>query len=134
MFKKLVPIVVILAALSIIAGPVFALASPGTYYVVLDTQEATNLQNGTIDHPFKTVKQAIDAARRDPSGGIVCFKATKNDANYDCSEAIPTINPPRSGASISRTVLFVLLGFSSLILVFAGWFLMRRARTLQSGA
>lgn len=132
MFKNLVLIAVLLTALFAMSSPVFALAGPGTYYVVLDTTDP--VQNGTIDHPFKTVKQAIDAARRDPNGGVVCFKATKNDANYDCSDPIPTINPPKSGASISRTALFVLLGIASLILVATGWFLKRRARTLPSRA
>jgi hypothetical protein len=112
------------------SNSVFALAGPVTFYVVLDTTDT--VQNGTIDHPFKTVKQGIDAARRDPNGGIVCFKASKNDANYDCSDPIPSINPPRDGASISRPALYVLLGISSLILVAIGWFVRRRARTLPS--
>lgn len=132
MFKKLVLIVVVLTALFALANPVFAIDTPGTYYVVLDTEEPTNLQDGSQAHPFKTVRQAIAAAQHDPKGGVVCFKATQNDANWDCSETIPTTNPPHSGTSISRPALFVLLGFASLILVAIGWFMRRRARTLSS--
>ena len=133
MFKKLVLIVVVLTALFALTNPVFAIDTPGTYYVVLDTQEPTNLQNGSEAHPFKTVRQAIAEAQHNPNGGVVCLKATQSDANWDCSdEPIPTTNPPGSGTSISGPAMFVLLGFASLILMAIGWFMMRRARTLSS--
>ena len=130
MFKKLVLIAVVLTALFTLASPVFAQSGqPGTYYVFPGSGD--NTEDGTEAHPFKTFTKAIDAARHNPYGGVICFKAT-NDAPYDCRETVKTTNPPHSGASISRTALFVILGFASLILVVVGWFLRRRSRTLPS--
>jgi hypothetical protein len=124
MFKKLVLIVFALAALLVTASP--ALALSGTYYV--DTAY-TGTEVGTKAQPFKTLEKAISAAQANPYGGYI-YTGTANTNNWTYYAFYPSVNPPGTGASISRTALFVLLGLASLILVAAGWLLMRRSRTL----
>ncbi len=126
MFKKLVLIVVVLSALLVTASP--ALALSGTYYV--DTAY-TGTEVGTKAQPFKTLDKAVAAAQANPYGGYI-YTGTANTNNWKPYGFIQTVNPPGTGASISRTALFVLLGLASLILVAAGWFMMRRSRTLSS--
>jgi len=128
MFKKLVLIAVVLAALLVTATPAFA--QSGTYYV--DTAYAGTTELGTTTQPFKTLDKAIAAAQANPYGGYIFTKAPNGTwARYGF---INTVNPPGTGAPISGTALFVLLVLASLILVAAGWFLMRRSRTLPSRA
>ena len=126
MFKKLVLIAVVLTALLATAGP--ALAQSGTYYV--DTTY-TGTEVGTMTQPFNTLDEAIAAAQANPYGGYIY---TKTDTTWTYYGFIQTVNPPGTGAPISSTALFVLLGLASLILVATGWFLMRRSRTLPSRA
>jgi hypothetical protein len=124
MFKKLVLIVIVLAALLATTGPALA---QGTYYV--DTNY-TGTELGTMAQPFNTLDEAIAAAQANPYGGYIY---TMTNGIWTYYGYIRTVNPPYTGASISRTALFLLLGLASLILVAAGWFLMRRAHALPSG-
>jgi hypothetical protein len=124
MFKKLVLIAVLLTALLVTASP--ALALSGNYYV--DTAY-TGTEVGTAAQPFKTLDKAVAAAQANPNGGFVF---TKVNGVYQRYGFIETVNPPNTGNSISRTALFALLGLASLILLAAGWFMMRRSRTLPS--
>jgi len=127
MFKKLVLIAVVLTALLVTASPAFA--QSGTYYV--DTNY-TGTEMGTITQPYKTLDKAIAAAQANPFGGFILTKAPNGTwARYGF---INTVNPPPTGAPLSSTALFVLLGLASLILVATGWFLRRRSRTLPSRA
>lgn len=125
MFKKLVLITVVLSALLATASP--ALAAAGTYYV--DTAYA-GTEVGTATQPFKTLDKAIAAAQANIGGGYI-YTGT-NPSNYTYWGFIKGVNPPPSGAPLSTTALFLLLGIASLILVAVGWFLMRRSRTLPS--
>lgn len=136
MFKKLTLLVVVLSALLLTATPAFAdtnLCDPPpvagrtrtlriTCYV--DTSYTGTPETGTKDQPFKDANRAIAEARAHPSGGYV----------YNVQTGISTyyafVNPPPTGAPISRTALFVLLGLASLILVTGGWLLRRRSGTL----
>jgi LPXTG-motif cell wall-anchored protein len=124
MFKKLVLIAVVLTALLATASPALA---QGTYYV---NTAYTGTELGTMAQPFNTIEEAIAAAQANPYGGYI-YNWTGNTWRY--YGYIQTVNPPYSGASLSHTALFVLLGLASLILVAAGWFLRRRARALPSG-
>ena len=126
MFKKLILIAVVLTALLATAGPAFA--ASGTYYV--DTAYTGTTEVGTMAQPFKTLDKAIAAAQANPLGGFIYTKGANGTWTY--YGFIQTVNPPPTGASLSRTALFVLLGLASLILVGAGWFLTRRTRTLPS--
>ena len=126
MLKKLVLIAVVLTALLATAGPVYAAA--GTYYV---NTAYTGTEVGTATQPFNTLAEAIAAAQANPDGGYIYTGTTGAWTYYGF---ISGINPPNTGASISSTALFVLLGLTSLMLVAAGWFLMRRASTLPSRA
>jgi hypothetical protein len=128
MFKKLVLIAVVLTALLATASPAFA--QSGTYYV--DTAYTGTTETGSMTQPFKTLDKAIAAAQANPYGGYIFTKATNGTwARYGF---INSVNPPGTGAPISGTALFVLLVLASLLLVAAGWFLMRRSRTLPSRA
>lgn len=124
MFKKLVLIAVILTALLVTASP--ALAASGTYYV--DTTY-TGTEMGTAAQPYKTLEKAVAAAQANPYGGYVYTRVNGVWKRYGFIE---TVNPPDTGTPISRTALFALLGLASLLLLTAGWFMMRRSRTLLS--
>ena len=126
MFKKLALIAVVLTALLATASPVFA--QSGTYYV--DTAY-TGTEVGTMTQPFKTLDKAVAAAQANPYGGYI-YTGTTNAWTY--YGYIRGVNPPGTGASMSSTALYVVLGLASLFLLAAGWFLMRRARTLPSRA
>ena len=126
MFKKLVLIAVVLTALLATASPVFAQA--GTYYV--DTAY-TGTEAGTTTQPFNTLDEAIAAAQANPYGGYIY---TKTDTTWKYYGFIETVNPPDTGASLSSTALLILLGLASLVLVAAGWILMRRSRVHPSQA
>ena len=128
MFKKLVLIAVVLTALLATASPAFA--QSGTYYV--DTAYTGTTEAGTMTQPFKTLDKAIAAAQANPYGGYIFTKAT--NGTWTRYGFINSVNPPGTGAPISGTALFVLLVLASLLLVAAGWFLMRRSRTLPSRA
>ena len=128
MFKKLVLIAVVLTALLATATPAFA--QSGTYYV--DTAYTGTTETGTMTQPFKTLDKAIAAAQANPYGGYIRIRAA--NGTWTRYGYIDTVNPPGTGTPISSTALFVLLGLASLILVAAGWFLMRRSRTLPSRA
>lgn len=126
MIKKLVLIAVVLTTLLATAGP--ALAARGYFYV--DTNY-NGTETGTMAQPFKTYDKAIAAARANPDGGYI-YTGTAGTNNWTYTAFIRGVNPPPSGALLSRTALFVLLGLASLILVAAGWYLMRRTRALPS--
>jgi hypothetical protein len=128
MFKKLVPIAVVLIALLVTAGPVSAAA--GTYYV--DTAY-TGTEAGTMTQPYNTIIEATAAAQANPDGGYI-YTGTASTNTWTYWGYIRGVNPPHTGSPISGTALFVLLGLASLILVAAGWFLMRRASTQPSRA
>ena len=128
MFKKLVLIAVVLTALLATASPAFA--QSGTYYV--DTAYTGTTEAGTMTQPFKTLDKAIAAAQANPYGGYIFTKAT--NGTWVRYGFINSVNPPGTGAPISGTALFILLVLASLLLVAAGWFLMRRSRTLPSRA
>jgi hypothetical protein len=128
MFKKLVLIAVVLTALLVTATP--ALAQSGTYYV--DTAY-TGTETGSQTQPFNTINEAIAAAQANRYGGYI-YTGTVNTANWTYYAYYPPINPPYTGAPLSTTALFVLLGIASLILVVTGWFLRQRSRTLPSRA
>lgn len=128
MFKKLVLMAVALIALLATAGPVYAAA--GTYYV--DTAY-TGTEAGTTTQPYNTILEATAAAQANPDGGYI-YTGTAGTNNWTYFGYIRGVNPPNTGSSISGTALFVLLGLASLLLVAAGWFLMRRSRTLPSQA
>lgn len=136
MKKILVLIAVMLIALLAAASPAIAEtnfcdppATPGkprtlriTCYV--DTTYTGSTEMGTKDQPFKDPNRAIAEAQAHPSGGYVYNVKTGASQYYSY------VNPSTTGASISSTALFILLGLASLILVSTGWILMRRARTL----
>lgn len=128
MFKKLVLIAVVLTALLVTATPAFA--QSGSYYV--DTAYTGTTELGTTTQPFKTLDKAIAAAQANPYGGNVYIKRT--NGGWMRYGYIDSVNPPGTGAPLSSTALFVLLGLASLILVAVGWYLMRRSRTLPSRA
>lgn len=140
MFKKLVVIAVVLIALLATASAALAatnfcdpppiLGQPRTLRITcyVDTSYAGTTEMGTKDQPFKDTNRAIAEARAHPYGGYV------HDVKTGVSHYYAYVNPPPTGAPIAGTALFVLLGLVSLILVTAGWFLMRRARTLPSRA
>jgi hypothetical protein len=127
MFKKLVLFAVVLTALlSITPSPV--LAASGYYYV--DTAY-TGTELGTSTQPFKTLDKAISTAQANPYGGYIYTKTSGVWKKYGFIESV---NPPNTGTSLSSTALFALLGLASLILVTAGWLLMRRSRALPRQA
>ena len=132
MFKKLVVIAVALTAALATASSALALTvgTPGTYYV--DTLYTGTEVGTTKAQPFKTLDKAIAAAQANPYGGYIFTKAT--NGTWTRYGFINSVNPPGTGAPISGTALFVLLVLASLLLVAAGWFLMRRSRTLPSRA
>jgi hypothetical protein len=125
MFKKLVLIVVVLTALLAIASPAFA--ASGTYYV--DTAYSGTEVGTTTTQPFKSIDKAVAAAQTNPYGGYIY---TKTNGAWKYYGFIESVNPPGTGAPLSSTALFILVGLASLILVAAGWFLMRRARALPN--
>jgi hypothetical protein len=126
MLKKVVLIVVVLTAMLATASTAFA--ASGTYYV---NTAYTGTEVGTATQPFNTLPEAIAAAQANPDGGYIYTGTTGAWTYYGF---ISGVNPPGTGASISRTALFVLLGLASLILVTAGWFLRRRSSILPSHA
>jgi len=130
MFKKLVLIAVLMTALLATASPALAFqyGNSGMYYV--DTAY-TGTEMGTQTQPFNTVNEAIAAAQSNPYGGYIYTMTSGGWAYY---QFIPGVYPPYTGGSLSGTALFILLGLASLLLVATGWFLMRRSRTLPSGA
>ncbi len=130
MLKKLVLIVVVLAALLATAGPALALqyGTPGTYYV--DTAY-TGTETGTQTQPFNTLDEAVSAAQNNPYGGNIYTKSATGWVYYGY---IGSVVPPDTGTPLSGLALFALLGLASLILVAAGWFLLRRSRALPNQA
>ena len=140
MFKKLVLIAVVLTALLVTAPPAFAETTfcdppptqgkPRTIAILcyFDTSYAGTTEMGTKDQPFKDPNRAIAEAQAHDKGGTVYDKQMGNNRYY------PHVISPGTGAPISRTILFILLGLASLILVTTGWFLMRRARILPNRA
>jgi hypothetical protein len=138
MIKKLVLIAVVLTALLVTAGPALAATNfcdppptqglPRTLRITcyVDTSYTGTTEMGTKDQPFKDPNRAIAEARAHPYGGYV------HDVRTGVSRYYAYVNPPPTGAPISGTALFVLLGLASLILVTAGWLLRRRARSLPS--
>ena len=137
MFKKLVLIAIVLSALLATATLAFAATNfcdpppiqgqPRTIRITCYVSStAGTTEMGTKDQPFKDANRAIAEARAHPSGGYVYNVQTGVSTYY------AFVNPPPTGAPISRTALFVLLGLASLILVTVGWLLRRRAGTLPS--
>jgi hypothetical protein len=127
MFKKLVLIAVVLTALLATAGPAFASGVPATYYV---NTAYTGTEVGTMSQPFNTTEEAVAKAQSQPYGAYIYTYSANGTWVYYAY--IASVNPPYSGASISRTAQFALLGLASLILMAAGWFLMRRTRALPN--
>ena len=127
MFKKLVLIAVVLTALLSTASKAVAAGVPETYYVNT-TYMGTEV--GTQSQPFNTIDEAVAKAQSQPYGAYIYTYGANGAWVY--YGFIQGVNPPDSGASISRAAVFVLLGLASFILVVAGWFLMRRARALPS--
>jgi hypothetical protein len=123
MLKKLVSIVVVLAALLAFASPAFAQGTPTTYYV--DTAY-TGTETGTPTQPFNTLEEAIAAAQAQPYGGYIYTKGTNGAWVY--YGYIAPVVPPDTGMPLSGPALFGLLALLSLGLVAGGWFLMRRSR------
>lgn len=126
MLKKLVLIVLVMAAFLATASPALAQGVPTTYYV--DTAY-TGTETGTPTQPFNTINEAVAAAQAQPYGGYIYVKQANGTWAY--YGYIASVNPPDTGASLSGSALFILLGVASLILVLAGWFLLRRSRTRQ---
>jgi hypothetical protein len=126
MFKKLVLIAVVLTALLVTATPAYA--QSGSYYV--DTNYQGTTESGTPAQPFKTLDKAIAAAQANPYGGNVYIK--QPNGRWMRYGYIDSVNPPGTGVPLASPALLVLLVLVSLILVTAGWFLMRRSRTLPS--
>lgn len=136
MFKKLALIAVVLTALLVTAPPAFAETNfcdpPPTQgqtrtFAILcyfDTSYTGTTEMGTKDQPFKDHAKAKAQAEAHTYGGTVVDKQTGVGKYYQ------HVITSGSGASISRTARFVLLGLASLVLVAVGWFLMRRARVL----
>ena len=112
MYKKLVLIAVVLTALLAVASPAFAAGVPATYYV---NTAYTGTEVGTPSQPFNTIDEAVAEAQSQPYGAyIYTYGANGTWVYYGF---IQGVNPPDSGASISRTAQFALLGLASLILV-----------------
>jgi len=140
MFKKLVLIAIVLTALLVTAPPAFAETNfcdppstqgqPRTTPILcyFDKSYTGTTELGTKDQPFKDPARAIAEAQAHDKGGTVYDKQTGNNQYY------PHVISPGTGAPISRTILFILLGLVSWILVTAGWFLRRRARILPNRA
>ena len=125
MLKKLVSIVVALAALLAFASPALAQGAPATYYV--DTAY-TGTETGTPSQPFNTLEEAISAAQAQPYGAYIYTRGT-DTTNWVYYGYIAPVNPGEDGVALSSPALFGLLGLLSLGLVAGGWFLMRRSRT-----
>jgi hypothetical protein len=125
MLKKLVSIVVALAALLAFASPAFAQqGAPTTYYV--DTAY-TGTETGTPSQPYNTLEEAITAGQAQPYGAYIYTKGA--EGNWVYYGYIAPVNPGDDGVALSSPALFGLLGLLSLGLVAGGWFLMRRSRT-----
>jgi len=123
MFKKLVLIAAVLIALLATASPV--LAARGTYYV---DQKYTGTEAGTMAQPYNTFDEAIAAAQANPDGGYIYQGTAGTTTGWTFVTFVPYVGTPPGGASLSRTALLLLLGLICLLLVAAGWFLMRRSQ------
>ena len=123
MFKKLVSIVVVLAALMAFASPAFAQGTPATYYV--DTAY-TGTETGSSTQPFNTLEEAISAAQAQTYGAYVYTKTAAGAWQY--YGYIAPVVPPDTGMPVSGPALFALLGLLSVGLIAGGWYLMRRSR------
>jgi hypothetical protein len=131
MLRKLVSIVVVLAALMVFASPAMAQSNyAGNYYV--DTTY-TGTEAGTQTQPFNTIEEAVAAAQNNPNGGNIFTRASATSP-YVFFGFVATTVPPDTGMPISTPALFALLGLVALGLVVGGWFLMRRSRTLAHPA
>ena len=125
MLKKLVLMAVVLVAMFATASP--ALAHRGGYYPTYYVDTAyTSTEYGTQAQPYNTLEEAVAAAQAQPYGAYIWTKQT--DGTWAYYGYIATVHPPVTGGLLSGTTLFIVLGIASLILVLAGWFLMRRSR------
>jgi hypothetical protein len=131
MYKKLVLIVVVLTSLLVTASPALALQyGPGYYYFDLAWR---GYERGTRAYPYNTSNEAIYAAEHNRYGGYVYQKTNGQWVKYG-RWFYASVVPPDTGVLLSRTALLILLVVASLILIAAGWFLMRRGRTQPSRA
>jgi hypothetical protein len=125
MLKKLVLIVVVLAALLVTASPALAQGYAGTYYV--DTAY-TGTEVGSPTQPFNTLEEAISAAQNNAYGGYI-YTGSMATGAWVYWGYVATVIPPDTGMPVSGPALFALLALVSVGLIAGGWFLMRRSRT-----
>jgi hypothetical protein len=123
MFKRLVLLFVVMAALMFSAGPARALQTAAVIYV--DTAY-TGTETGSQTQPFNTQAEAIAYAQSQPYGGNIYTKQATGA--YTFTMYVAPVYPPDSGTALSGSALLALLAVLSLILVLAGWFLLRRSR------
>ena len=96
MFKKLVSIVVVLAALMAFASPAFAQGTPATYYV--DTAY-TGTETGSSTQPFNTLEEAISAAQACPSQAEAAEQAARGMTSAAAHRGNPTLERYCAGSN-----------------------------------
>jgi hypothetical protein len=126
MKKNLLLLFVVLAALLASAGPVLALQAPVSVHVWYDYNGS---EDGSQERPYNTMNEANYYARNQPGGGWIYVKQADGSWKFDHAE--PYVFPGPSGTPLAGPVLFALLALASLILIAAGWFLLRRAQPRQ---
>lgn len=123
MFKKMVLIVVVMAALLAFASPAKAHGAAITLYV---DKAYTGIELGTPTQPFNTIDEAVAMAQAQPYGGDIWTMGP--DGLWWFYGWIAPINPPITGSNLSGPALFAVLVGISILLIAGGWFLMRRSR------
>ena len=125
MFKKLVLLFVVLAALMVSAGPALGLQNAAILYV---DKAYVGPEDGSQAKPYNTIEEATAVGQSLPSGADIYQK--QSDGSWKYVKTVPPVHPGGTGIPLAGPVLFGLLVAFSLILILAGLVLRRRSQIL----
>lgn len=128
MSKKMLVLLVVLITFTAVAHPVAAQGTGTFGEIYVDPTRSDANEDGSKDNPYNDEDEGRAYLQSLPQGGdLYIWKNGK----WTGPIAVDPAKPGISGTPLSQNAMYLLLGAVALVLIFAGWFLQKRSRSME---
>ncbi len=123
-------IAILLALLVLVALSVYPAIAQTTPTIYVNPNSATDNEDGTKEHPYSDRSEGEAVLQATDYGGDL-YILSADGKKWLGPYAIDPARVGGGGIPLPTATLYLLLAIAALLLILAGWYLMRRSRQLQ---